>query len=178
MGGVAHFFLVRATGRSGEAVGYALPQMQALIEQSASALGYEVVEVERGPQGLLRVSIERGDGTAVTIEDCEKLSRQLTHVFMVDNVDYARLEVSSPGLDRPLKKLSDFTRFAGHEATVKLRTMVAGRRTFEGVLVAPEAEQLGIEFEGPTGRSLLKFVLSDVERARLVPKIDFKRKVR
>jgi len=187
MGGCRPFFfgargspfgVGRRAKRISITVVHGLPQLQALMEQSANGLGYEVVEVERSAQGLLRVSIERAGGEPITVEDCEKLSHQLTHVFAVENVDYARLEVSSPGLDRPLKKLADFARFAGQEATVKLRTMVAGRRTFEGTLVAPQDDQIGIEVEVQGGRSLLKFALADVERARLIPKIDFKRKVR
>jgi ribosome maturation factor RimP len=76
-----------------------------------------------------------------------------------------------------LKKAADFERFAGAEANVKLRTMIAGQRNFEGVLVAPQGEQLGLEIETPTGRSLLKFTWAEVEKARLKLKVDFKRKV-
>ena len=153
--------------------------LQSLIEQNATALGFEVVEVERAPLGLLRVLIDRPQGEgAVTVGDCGQLSDQLTHVFEVEGIDYARLEVSSPGVDRPLVKPADYVRFAGAEITLKLRTMVAGQRKFEGVLQAPEGEDFAIEFETPTGRSLLRFKVADVERARLVPKLDFKRKTR
>ncbi|WP_176256807.1 ribosome maturation factor RimP [Derxia lacustris] len=153
--------------------------MHSLIEQNATALGFEVVEVERAPQGLLRISIDRPQGEgAVTVGDCERLSDQLTHVFMVENVDYARLEVSSPGVDRPLVKPADFVRFAGAEITLKLRTMVGGQRKFEGVLQTPEGEDFAIEFDTPGGRSQLRFKFADVEKARLVPKLDFKRKTR
>lgn len=147
------------------------------VERNAAGLGYEVVDVERSAQGLLRVLIDRLDRQPVTVEDCERLSHQLSHALMVANVAYERLEVSSPGIDRPLKKVADFERFAGAEANVKLRTMIAGQRNFEGVLVAPQGEQLGLEIETPTGRSLLKFTWAEVEKARLKLKVDFKRKV-
>lgn len=152
--------------------------LQALAQTNADAMGFDVVDIERGMQGLVRIYIDRLDGEAVTIEDCEQFSRQLSHVFMVENIAYDRLEISSPGLDRPLKRIQDFVRFSGYEAAVKLRSAVAGQRSFEGVLVAPEGEQLGLEVTTPSGSSLLKFTLADIERARLVPKIDFKRKVR
>jgi ribosome maturation factor RimP len=161
----------------GDAV-HGLPQVVQMIEPNATALGLEIVDVERSAQGLLRILIDRTDQVPVTVDDCERLTRQLQHAFEVDQVAYERLEVSSPGLDRPLKKLADFQRFAGQEATVKLRSAVAGRRAFEGVLVAPQAEELGLDIESPSGRSILKFKLGDVEKARLVPKFDFKRKVR
>ncbi|HEU4622547.1 MAG TPA: ribosome maturation factor RimP [Burkholderiaceae bacterium] len=161
------------------------PQLQALVEQSAQALGLDVVEIERSTHGLLRVFVDRVDESSfVTVEDCERLSRQLSQTFFVENVDYERLEVSSPGLDRPLKKLADYVRFAGQEATVKLRVAVAGQRVFSGIVVAPESQEdgaeprIGLQVEGARGISLLRFKLDEVERARLVPKIDFKRKAR
>src|SRR5690606_3878070 len=96
-----------------------------LIEKTVSGMGYELVDFEQAGRGLLRVFIDNpmgdeGEPEAITVDDCERVSNQLTHVFAVENVDYARLEVSSPGLDRPLKKLADFVRFAGCEAVVKL----------------------------------------------------------
>lgn len=154
-----------------------LADIAAEIENNASALGYEVVDVERSAQGLLRVLIDRLDRQPVTVEDCERLSRQLSVALMVLDLDYDRLEISSPGIDRPLKKIADFERFAGQEAALKLRTMVAGQRNFEGVLVTPDGENLGLEIETQTGRSVLRFKLADVEKARLKLKVDFKRKV-
>ena len=90
-----------------------------LIEQVVTGLGYELVDFELSPRArLLRVfiDIERG----ITVDDCATVSNQLQRVFEVENVDYDRLEVSSPGLDRPLKKLADFERFAGHEIQLRL----------------------------------------------------------
>ncbi|CAN5493070.1 ribosome maturation factor RimP [soil metagenome] len=157
-----------------------ISQMESIVSESASALGYGLVDLDRSGLGVMRVFIERGDGEPVTVEDCEKLSHQLSHVFEVENVDYDRLEVSSPGLDRPLKSVSDFARFVGREANVKLRMAVAGRRSFVGLLVEPSGDQVGLDIESPgnAGRSLLKFKIAEVEKARLVPKIDFKRKAR
>ncbi|CAN5290541.1 ribosome maturation factor RimP [soil metagenome] len=157
-----------------------ISQMESIVSESASALGYGLVDLDRSGLGVMRVFIERGDGEPVTVEDCEKLSHQLSHVFEVENVDYDRLEVSSPGLDRPLKSVADFARFVGQEANVKLRMAVAGRRAFVGLLVEPSGDQVGLDIESPgnNGRSLLKFKIAEVEKARLVPKIDFKRKAR
>jgi ribosome maturation factor RimP len=108
--------------------------MQA-IETAVASLGLELVEVEHLPRGLLRVTIDHADGTAVTVEDCERVTRQLQYVFEVENVDYGRLEVSSPGLDRPLRKPQDFVRFAGLEIDIVLRVPFQGRKKYRGVLL-------------------------------------------
>jgi ribosome maturation factor RimP len=151
--------------------------MQQVIETALAGLGYELVDIERAPGGLLRVFIDAQAG--ITIDDCERASHQLSHVLTVENVGYDRLEVSSPGLDRPLKRLGDFTRFAGQEASVKLRLPVDGRKQFQGVLRAPAEDgaegKLGLIFEGKDGsEQVLEFVLADVDKARLVPRIDFR----
>lgn len=149
----------------------------ATIEASVTGLGYECVDVERAGNGLLRVLIDTPQG--VTLGDCERVSRQLSHVLTVENVDYARLEISSPGLDRPLKKLADFERFAGLLASVKLRSPVEGRKLFQGTLFAPEGEQVGLEFEAKDGtRQLLRFTLAEMDKARLVPVLDIGSKKR
>jgi len=136
-----------------------------LVEQVVSGLGFELVDLEMSPKGrLVRVfiDIERG----VTVDDCATVSNQLSRVFEVENVDYDRLEISSPGLDRPLKKAADFERFAGSEVQVRLRMPVGNQRNFVGVL-----EGL---FEGEvrlhTERGAVAFPLDEVEKARLVPK--------
>lgn len=160
-------------------------QLIDLIEKTVTGLGYDLVDVEREGRGLLRVSIDQlpdSEIEGITIDDCTKISHQLTHLFMVENIDYERLEVSSPGLDRPLRKLLDFHRFAGLEAQIKLRMPIAGRKNYTGILHAPRAPQegepeeevIGLEFEGKEGPALLEFVLADVDKARLVPVIDFK----
>ncbi len=105
------------------------------IDTAVNSLGLELVEVERLPRGLLRVTIDHADGAPVTVEDCERVTRQLQYVFEVENVDYGRLEVSSPGLDRPLRKAEDFVRFAGLEIDVVLRVPFQGRKKYRGVLL-------------------------------------------
>jgi len=120
---------------------------------------------------------ENAEQGQITVEDCEKVTHQLLHVLTVENVVYERLEVSSPGLDRPLKKLADYVRFAGKEAIVKLRVPMPGpahRKTFQGVLGEPDGEKLKIEFETNDGLAMLDFTLADVDKAHLVPQVDFR----
>ena len=110
-------------------------ELAAMIEPVLDSMGYELVDVEFGAGGLLRIVIDVAGGTRnVQVEDCEKVSHQLGRLFMVENVDYDRLEVSSPGLDRPLKKPADFLRFAGEKVTLRMREPIDGRRQFTGVL--------------------------------------------
>lgn len=123
------------------------------IERTVEGLGYELVDVERLAAGLLRVTLDAAQG--VGLEDCERVSRQLSHLFAVEDVDYERLEVSSPGLDRPLRRARDFARFVGAEMQVELAAPVpvegasAGRKRLRGRLVEiagePGSEQLQIE---------------------------------
>jgi len=156
-------------------------QLLELVEKTIAGVGYELVDLEQGAHGLLRVYIdfspEQADKGNITVEDCEKVSHQLSHVVTVENVNYERLEVSSPGLDRPLKKLADYARFAGQEAVIKLRMPMAGavnRKSFQGVLHVPDGDKLKLEFEGKEGQAMLEFTLADVDKARLVPKVDFR----
>lgn len=116
---------------------------QAIIARTLAAMGYELVDLEHAADGLLRVYIDAPAG--ITLDDCERVSRQLSHVLAVEDVDYARLEVSSPGLDRPLKKAADFERFAGSQVTLRLRRALEGRRNFEGVLTVEADGQFGLE---------------------------------
>ena len=153
--------------------------LHALIERTVTGMGYELVDIEQAARGLLRVSIDTlpEEDRPVTVEDCEKVTHQLLHVLTVENASYERLEVSSPGLDRPLKKLADYTRFAGQEAVVKLRMAMpsaANRKSFQGILHEPDGETLKLEFEGIEGPAMLEFSLAEVDKARLVPKVDFR----
>ncbi|WP_211452872.1 ribosome maturation factor RimP [Collimonas antrihumi] len=156
-------------------------QLLELIETTVVGMGYELVEFEKAARGLLRVYIDftpenAGQGQ-ITVEDCEKVTHQLLHVLTVENVVYERLEVSSPGLDRPLKKLADYVRFAGKEAIVKLRIPMPGaahRKSFQGVLGEPDGENLKMEFETKDGSAVLDFTLADVDKAHLVPQVDFR----
>jgi len=110
-------------------------ELAIMIEPVLGSMGYELVDIEFGSGGLLRVVIDIGGGARhVQVEDCEKVSHQLGRLFMVENVDYDRLEISSPGLDRPLKKPSDFVRFTGEKVTLRLREPIEGRRQFTGIL--------------------------------------------
>lgn len=156
-------------------------QLVDLIEKTLAGMGYELVELERAAHGLLRVfmdfSPEFVDRGNITVDDCEKVSHQLVHVLTVENIAFDRLEVSSPGLDRPLKKLADYVRFAGQEVIVKLRVPMPGtahRKSFQGILCVPEGEKLALEFEGNEGPAKLEFTLADVDKARLVPQVKFR----
>ena len=160
-----------------------------VIEQTVEGMGYELVDVEWAGGGVLEDgSIVEG----VTVEDCARVSEQLSRVFAVENVNYERLEISSPGLDRPLKKPADFARFAGHEAFVKLRKsptgQARGRKQFQGILQTIASSEstaesgaegnmnrIGMVLEGSEGaHELLEFSFDEVEKARLVPRIDFR----
>ncbi len=140
-------------------------ELAQIIEQAVVGLGYELVDFETSPRArLLRVFIDQPSG--VTIDDCTRVSNHLTRLFAVENIDYDRLEVSSPGLDRPLKKAADFERFAGQEAQLRLRLAVNGQRNFTGVLAGVEEGKLRLDCGGTTH----SFELAQVEKARLVPK--------
>ena len=110
------------------------------IETTVRGLGYDLVEVERAAGGLLRVTIDHpassGPERFIHVDDCEKVTRQLQHVLEVEGTAYERLEVSSPGLDRPLKSGADFTRFAGHDVEISLKVPFRGRKRFRGELLA------------------------------------------
>src|SRR5690554_5012944 len=139
--------------------------VEGLVEQVVSGLGYELVDFESTPKGrLLRVfiDIERG----ITVDDCATVSNQLSRVLEVENVDYDRLEVSSPGLDRPLKKAADFERFAGQEVQLRLRMPVNNQRNYIGVLAGLIDGEVRLE----TGKGEVSFPLEEIEKARLVPR--------
>lgn len=154
----------------------------ALTQEALAGMDVELVDVERVPGGLLRVTIDRPDG--VRIEDCERTSRHLSRVYEVENIDYRRLEVGSPGVDRPLKRPEDFMRFVGERVEIRLRAAVDNRKVFTGVLVAPqegetEPAAFGLEYETQSGElQVLGFTFDDVERAKLDPILDFKGKKR
>jgi len=108
-----------------------------LTEQALAGVGVELVDVERAPLGLLRVTIDRPEG--VRIEDCELVSRQLSRVYEVEDIDYRRLEVTSPGTDRVLRTRADFERFSGQRVEVRLREAHDGQKVFAGCLRAGDA---------------------------------------
>ena len=170
-----------------------------------TGLGYDLVDAEKSAGGLLRVYIDnlprqgdhlprQGDNSPpsevfITVDDCEKVTRQLQHVLEVEGCAYERLEVSSPGLDRPLKKTADYTRFAGQQIEITLKLPFKGRKKFSGELQAlGEGWRLVLDAPRPTRgvkraaaapnaaetNQALDFSLDEVREAHLVPVVDFK----
>ncbi|WP_347881833.1 ribosome maturation factor RimP [Mitsuaria sp. GD03876] len=162
---------------------------QAVVEKTVTGLGYEVVGCERSAGGLLRVYIDKplvnGQEPAqpVNVEDCERVTRQLRYVMEVEEVDYRRLEVSTPGLDRPLNHAGDYARFRGHEVEITLREAFQGRKKYKGVLAAAEGvaddalaanTSWRVIFSDGKTEQALDFALDEVRSAKLVPEIVFK----
>lgn len=152
-----------------------------VISTTVTGLGYELVEVERGARGLLQVFIDRipgriyasGPGEFITVDDCEQVTRQLQYVLEVEGLDYARLEVSSPGLDRPLHKAADFERFSGQQIALTLKEPFQGRKHWKGELRITDGAYAIVFKEGPE-EHVLGFTLDELREARLVPVVDFK----
>lgn len=115
-------------------------QKSAVIETTVQGMGYAFVEAVWASAGLLRVTIDRVDGDAITVDDCERVTRQLQYALEVEGLDYKRLEVSSPGVDRLLRLPDDWVRFAGLEVEVTLRTPFQGRKKYRGVLQGPPGD--------------------------------------
>jgi len=138
-----------------------------LLEKTLPGLGYELVDLNIGNRGkMLQVFIDKPGG--ITIEDCTAVSNHLSRLLAVDlNYDYDRLEVSSPGLDRPLRTTEAFDRFRGEKAQLKLRVPVEGRRKFVGVLGALQNGVLEMEVDG----QMKTFAMENIDKARLVPAI-------
>lgn len=134
-----------------------------LVETTVNGLGYQLVDMERSGRGMLRVFIDKPEG--ISVDDCQVVSNQLTRLFLVENVDYDRLEVSSPGLDRPLKKEADFVRFTGEKVQLKLRMPLDGRKNFAGVIGAVRDGVLQLDMDG----NQVAIELSNLDKARLVP---------
>ena len=141
-----------------------------LLEKTVTGLGYELVDVEQSPRGrVLRLFIDKTDKPrGVDIDDCALVSNQLSRVLTVENIDYDRLEVSSPGMDRPLKKAADFERFSGSEIQLKLRLPVNGRRNFNGVLQGLQDGKVRLQIDSGE----VELDLANIDKARLVPKFD------
>ena len=140
--------------------------LEELLESTLQGLGYELIEVERlAHNKLLRIFVDKEGG--INIDDCVAISNHLSRLFAVENIDFGRLEVSSPGLDRPLRKEVDFLRFNGETVKLKLRVPIQGQRNFVGVLRETNNGIIKIEVEG----KLLDLELSNLGKARLVPKL-------
>jgi len=183
--------------------------LQQIVEQTVTGLGYDLVEIERSAGGLLRVTIDlpwqppvEGEPVVpeqfVTVEDCEKITRQLQFALEVDGADYTRLEVSSPGIDRPLRHEQDFTRFVGEVIDLTLKEPIgaaaegqvsANRKKFRGTLERAEEGGWQIVWSDeppvkpgqkvskkrvPAPLQALGFTLEELREARLAPIVDFK----
>ena len=165
----------------------AIRSFDAVAKTTVEGLGYELVMAERaGVRGaLLRLFIDRVPGRVyerdhgmpaqfVTVEDCELVTRQLQYVLDVEGVDYARLEVSSPGLDRPLVREADYRRFAGQAVELTLKEAFKGRKHWRGLLEAGVDGAFSLRIADAKEEHVLGFRLDEVRSARLVPVLDFK----
>jgi ribosome maturation factor RimP len=177
---------------------------QHAVEQTVTGLGYDLVDLERSAGGLLRVTIDcpwvpgQAADAFVTVEDCETVTRQLQFLLEVENVDYKRLEVGSPGIDRPLRRERDFERFVGEMVDITLKAPIgasdtgvsANRKKFRGTLEraaddqgwqivwsdapAPKPGQKVSKKAVPAPVQVLGFSLDEVREARLAPIVNFK----
>ena len=143
--------------------------LQQILETTLPGMGYELVDVELTAQGILRVFIDKEGG--ITVEDCATVSNHLSRVFMVEDVDYKHLEISSPGLDRPLKKAADFVRFTGSMVKLKTRLPVDGQKNFIGRIESFDeaAQTIVLAFDGKTAQ----IELSNLDKARIKPEFKF-----
>jgi ribosome maturation factor RimP len=146
--------------------------VESKIEPAVTGMGYELVDVQVSNGGrMLRVFIDKSGG--INVDDCAAVSRQLTRVLPVEGIDFERLEVSSPGLDRPLRKAADFSRFAGQKAELRMRTPDAtGRRKFVGVLRGAADGRVTVDVDPADGgreKQQVALALDDIDRAKLIP---------
>jgi ribosome maturation factor RimP len=152
--------------------------MAEVAERTLAGMGFELVEARASGGGrFLTIFIDRPAGTnaGITVDDCADVSRQLARVFEVEGIDYDRLEVSSPGLDRPLRKAADFERFAGSRVDVKMRSADAsGRRRYTGLLRGARDGVATLEVDGRE----VALAVNDIDKARLVPDLQDKKERR
>ena len=134
-----------------------------LLEPTLHGLGYELVDFEWFGRAKLRVIIDKAGG--INVDDCATVSKHLSHFFAVEGVDYDRLEVSSPGFDRPLRKAADFVRFRGERAELKLKAPMDGQKNFTGTLGVLAEGLLALDSDGKT----FAIELANVHKARLKP---------
>jgi ribosome maturation factor RimP len=133
-------------------------------------MGYELVDWDMSARSrLVRVFIDKPNG--VDVEDCARVSNHLTRLFAVEEIDFDRLEVSSPGLDRPVKQLADYARFAGQEAQLTLAAPVDGAKRIKGILRGSEGDNVLVE----TAAGVKSFPFGTITRARLVPAIEWRK---
>lgn len=186
--------------------------MQDLVEQTVRGLGYDLVEIERSAGGLLRVTIDfpwaapQSEALLaeqfIAVEDCEKVNRQLQFALEVDGIEYKRLEISSPGIDRPLRHAQDFERFVGHVVDITLKApmgaaaqgqVAPNRKKFRGTLERVVAADGAVGWQivwsdeppakpgqkvskkrQPAPMQALGFALDELREARLAPIVNFK----
>jgi ribosome maturation factor RimP len=140
--------------------------LTALLRRTLASLGFELVDAELSRSGgMIRIFIDRPGG--ISVDHCAQVSNHLTRLLTVEDVDYSRLEVSSPGLDRPLRQPDDFRRFAGERVQVRMRVPVDGRKNFVGVLRGASDGQVELEVDG----ALVSLKLAQLDKARLVPNL-------
>jgi ribosome maturation factor RimP len=139
--------------------------LEGIVESTLAGMGFELVGTQVSGGGrFLCIFIDRPGG--ITVDHCAEASRHLSRVFAVEGIDYDRLEVSSPGLDRPLHKAADFVRFAGNKVAVRMRTPDAsGRKRYTGLLRGAQGGVATVEVEGRE----VALNVDDIDRARLVP---------
>ena len=142
-----------------------MDDLETLIEKLVTQLGYELVDFETVNGGqILRIYIDKGD--LIDIEDCTKVSNHVNNVLSVEtDYDYERLEVSSPGLDRVIKKLSDFDRFKGQKIKIKTRFAIENRKNFKGTLSGTKGKSIMIEVDNES----LLIDFENIDKARLDP---------
>jgi len=141
--------------------------LEDILQPTLAGMGYELVDTQVSNRGrFLRIFMDKPGG--ITVDDCATVSRHLSHLLEVEGIDYDRLEVSSPGLDRPLRKPADFARFAGQKVDVRMRLADAGgRRRYVGVLKGIEGGTATVEVDGAP----VALELEGMDRARLVPEL-------
>jgi len=139
--------------------------LEGILEPTLAGLGFELVDAQVSNRGrFVRIFMDKPGG--ITVDDCATVSRHLSHLLEVEGIDYDRLEVSSPGMDRPLRRPADFARFAGRKVDVRMRLADAtGRRRYVGVLRGIEGATATVEVDGAP----VALQLEGMDRARLVP---------
>ena len=138
--------------------------LESLIEATLAGLGYELVDMSMSVKsGHLRILIDKPTG--ISLDDCTLVSNHLSNWLVVEKIDYERLEISSPGTDRPLKKIADYQRFMGEKAQLKLRVALAGQRRFVGVICGVQNTQIELDVDG----QVIELEIANIDSGRLVP---------
>lgn len=134
-----------------------------ILEETIPGLGFELVDVEITPAKIIRVFIDKDGG--LSVEDCADVSNHLSKVFLVEEIDYNRLEISSPGLERPLKKIQDYTKFIGRLAKIKTYELFDNQKVFQGHIDSVNGDKITLKL---ADGSLFNVEFADVSRGRLI----------